>query len=83
VWPANFVVARAYLDQLTRSHALPAKQLASLEEAIAKGEPTSSDRKSSVQFKSMAETLEKEAPKAKSPADAERIHALAAILKQK
>jgi hypothetical protein len=83
VWPANFVVARAYLDQLTRSHALPAKQLASLEEAIAKGEPTSSDRKASVQFKSMAETLEKEAPKAKSPADAERIHALAAILKQK
>ena len=41
-WPSNFVVARAYLDQLARSNALPAKQLASLNEAIAKGEPTSS-----------------------------------------
>ena len=82
-WPANFVVARAYLDQLTRSNALPAKQLASLNEAIAKGEPTSSDRKASAQFHSMAESLDKEASKAKVSADAERMHALAAILKQK
>ena len=55
-WPANFVVARAYVDQLTRSNALPANELTALNEAIAKGEPTSSDRKASAQFKSMAET---------------------------
>ena len=66
-WPANFVVARAYLDQLTRSNALPAKQLASLNEAIAKGEPTSSDRKASAQFHSMAESLDKEAARRRSP----------------
>src|SRR6266850_2445336 len=29
-WPANFVVARAYVDQLARSNALPPKQLASM-----------------------------------------------------
>ncbi len=37
-WPANFVVARAYLDQLTRSSALPPQQLAALNAAIGKAE---------------------------------------------
>jgi hypothetical protein len=82
-WPANFVVARAYLDQLTRSNALPANQLTALNEAIARGEATSSDRKASAQFQSMAERLDKEAAKAKIASDAERMRALAAILKQK
>ena len=83
VWPANFVVARAYVDQLTRSNALPANELAALNAAIAKGEPGSSDRKASTQFHSMAETLDKEAAKTKIASDAERMRALAAILKQK
>ena len=82
-WPANFVVARAYMDQLTRSNALPASQLTALNEAIAKGEATASGRTASVQFKSMAERLDKEAAKAKVSTDAERMRALAAILKQK
>jgi hypothetical protein len=82
-WPANFVVARAYLDQLTRSNALPANELTTLNEAMAKGEPTSSDRKASAQFQSIAERLDKEAAKAKVASDAERMRALAAILKQK
>src|SRR6476619_4646802 len=58
-WPSNFVVARAYVDQLTRSNALPANQLAALNAALAKGEPTSSDRRASGQFKSLAESLDK------------------------
>jgi hypothetical protein len=82
-WPANFVVARAYLDQLTRDNALPANQLASLSAALAKGEPTSSDRQASAQLKLLAESLDKEAAKSKSVADAERMRALAGILKQK
>jgi hypothetical protein len=82
-WPANFVVARAYLDQLTRSNALPAQQLAALKETIEKGEPAASDRKESAQLKSMAAGLDKEAAKAKIAADADRMRALAAILKQK
>jgi hypothetical protein len=82
-WPSNFVVARAYVDQLTRSSALPANQLTALNEAIAQGEPASSDRKASAQFRSMAETLDKEAAKTKIAPDAERMRALSAILKQK
>src|SRR5438552_18977156 len=35
-WPANFVVARAYVDQLTRGNALPAAQLSALNMALAK-----------------------------------------------
>ena len=30
VWPANFIVARAYIDQLTRSNALEPKRIAAL-----------------------------------------------------
>src|SRR6202044_1454784 len=33
-WPAQLVVAKAYLDQLTRSQALPQKQIASIQKAI-------------------------------------------------
>src|SRR5689334_11882990 len=75
VWPQNFIVARAYVDQLTRSNALPADRLTALSAAMAKGEP-------SAQLKSMASALEKDAGKAKNPADAERMKALAAILKK-
>ncbi len=81
-WPSNFVVARAYLDQLTRSNALPAKQIAALNDAIGKAEATPADRKESAHLKTMAASLEKDAVKAKTPADADRMRALAAIIKQ-
>jgi hypothetical protein len=81
-WPANFVVARAYLDQLTRSNALPAQQIAALNDAIGKAEATPSDRKGSAQLKTMAASLEKDAVKAKTPANGERMRALAEIIKQ-
>src|SRR5580658_7971916 len=45
-WPKNFVVARAYLDQLARSSGLSSQKLAAVNAAIAKG-----DKK---EFKSMA-----------------------------
>ena len=34
VWPASFVVARAYLDQLARSNGLPAAQLSAARSAL-------------------------------------------------
>ncbi len=37
-WPAKLIVAKAYLDQLTRSQALPADQIASLQKAINEAE---------------------------------------------
>jgi hypothetical protein len=82
VWPANFVVARAYIDQLTRSNALAPKRVAALQAAIAKFD-AHPDKKSSTQLKTMAESLDKEAATAKTPADAARLRALASIMKQK
>jgi hypothetical protein len=76
-WPANFVVARAYIDQLTRSSALPAQRLTALNAAIDKAE-----RKEAVQLKNLAASLDKDAGSAKTPADADRMRALADIMKQ-
>jgi hypothetical protein len=82
-WPANFVVARAYIDQLTRSNALAPQRVAALNAAIAKVEASHADHKGISQLKSMAGRLDKDAATAKTPADAERMRALAAIMRQK
>ncbi len=74
-WPANYVVARAYVDQLTRGAALPAQRLSALSAAIDKAE----SRKDVAPLKTMAASLEKDAGSAKTPADADRMRALAAI----
>src|SRR3984957_1544181 len=79
-WPANFVVARAYLDQLSRGSALALERIAALNAAIAKVEASRSDRRGVAQLKAMAVTLDKDAGAAKTPADAERMRALAAII---
>jgi hypothetical protein len=81
-WPANFVVARAYLDQLSRSSALTPDRIAALNATIAKAEASPSDRKGVAQLRSMAANLDKDAATAKTPADAERMRALAAIMKK-
>jgi hypothetical protein len=81
-WPANFVTAKAYIDQLTRSNALDAKRLASLNEAIAKAEASHSKPKDVAQLRAMAVNLDKDAAAAKSPADAYRMRALAGIMRQ-
>jgi hypothetical protein len=79
-WPAQLVVAKAYLDQLSRSQALPAEQIESLQKAIQVAE--SSHNKGKVaKLKSLAPSVEKSAVTAKTPADAQRLHALANILK--
>jgi hypothetical protein len=80
VWPSNFVVARAYLDQLARGTSVTPQRIASMNAAIAKAEASPKD---AAPLKAMAASLEKDASKAKTPADADRMHALAAILKAK
>src|SRR5216683_3024972 len=82
VWPANFVTAKAYIDQLARSNALDAKRLAALNEAIAKAEASHSKPKDLAQLRAMAVSLDKDADAAKSPADAHRMRTLAGIMKQ-
>jgi hypothetical protein len=80
-WPANFVVARAYLDQLTRSNALAPQRIAALNAAIANAEASHSS-KDVVTLKAVGVSLAKDAAAAKTPADAARMRALAEIMRQ-
>jgi hypothetical protein len=80
-WPANLVVAKAYLDQLTRSQALSAGQITKLQKAIRSAETSHMDKKTLGRLKKMAPSLEKSATTAKSPADSMRIRQLADVLK--
>jgi hypothetical protein len=81
-WPSSFVVARAYLDQLARSNALAPKRVAMVNAAIVKAEKSRTPGKELARLNSAAAGLDKEAGGAKTPADAERLRALAGILKQ-
>jgi hypothetical protein len=80
-WPAQLVVAKAYVDQLSRSQALPAKQIADLRKAIQSAESSHMNKSKLAKLKRMATSVEKSAATAKSPADATRMHAAAEILK--
>jgi len=80
-WPAQLVVAKAYVDQLSRSQAVPADRILALEKAIQSAESSHMSRGKVAKLKRMAPSLEKSAATAKSPADSTRLHALAEILK--
>jgi hypothetical protein len=80
-WPAQLVVAKAYVDQLSRSQALPAGRIADLRKAIEKAESSHMSGSNLGKLKRMATSLETSAPMAKGPADSARLHALAEILK--
>ena len=82
VWPKNLVVAKAYVDQLERSQALPAEQITNLRQAIAGAESSHLDAKSTATLKSLAMAVAQGIASAKNPADANRMQSLAAILKQ-
>jgi hypothetical protein len=80
-WPVQLVVAKAYVDQLSRSQAVPADRIAALQKAIQSAESSHMSRRKLAKLKRMAPSLEKSAATAKSPADSTRLHALAEILK--
>ena len=80
-WPAQLVVAKAYVDQLERSQALPAERIAALRAGIRDAENSHMSKSKVAKLSSMAPSLEKNAAMATSPADAARLHALANILK--
>ncbi len=83
VWPSNLIVARAYVDQLARGKSVSAQRLSALNNSMAKVEAAPSDRKELGQLKALAGSLEKDAGGAKTAADAQRMRALAAILRAK
>jgi hypothetical protein len=80
-WPAQLVVAKAYVDQLERSQGLPAGRVAELRKAIQGAETSHMNKAKVAKLKTMAPSLESSAGTAKNPADAKRMQALAEILK--
>jgi hypothetical protein len=81
-WPRKLVVAKAYVDQLERSQALPSDRIASLRDAIQKAENSRLNQSDVAKLKSLAASVEQSAAAANSEADATRLHGLADILKQ-
>ena len=79
VWPSKLIVAKAYLDQLGRSSALPAEQLATLNQAVDKAQKSKLNAKDKAALAKLAGTLD--ASKASNAADSKRIEGLASILK--
>jgi hypothetical protein len=82
VWPRKLVVAKAYIDQLERSQALPADRIAALREAIQSAESSNLNRRELAKLNKLAPSVEQSAGAAKSAADATRLQSLAEILKR-
>jgi hypothetical protein len=82
VWPQNLVVAKAYVDQLARGTSVTAQRIEAINAAIAKVEASGTDKKAVAELKSIGASLDKDAAAAKTPADAGRMKALAAIIRQ-
>jgi len=78
-WPAQLTVARAYLDQLQRSKALPAERIAALDKAILHTQNSHLGKKDLAKLHTLAASVETDASSATNPADASRLHALAQI----
>ncbi len=80
VWPRRLVVAKAYIDQLERSQALPADRIATLRRAIRSAETARLNRSAVAKLKGLAPSVEESAGTAQNASDANRLHALADIL---
>jgi hypothetical protein len=81
-WPAQLVVAKAYLDQLERSQALPADQIAAVRNAIQSAESSNLNRRELAKLQSFARSLKESARTTKSAIDSKRLQALAEILQR-
>ena len=81
-WPRKLVVAKAYVDQLERSQALPSDKIASLRQAIQSAESSQLNRNDVAKLKSLAASVEQSASATSNATDVTRLHALADILKQ-
>jgi hypothetical protein len=81
-WPRTLGVAKAYVDQLERSQALPVERIAALRQALQSAESSHMRPRELAKLKSLAPPLEKSAAGTQSPADSTRLQALAEILKR-
>ena len=78
VWPASFVVARAYLDQLERSRGLAADRVPAVRKALANAERATGQRQRS-ELTSLATQLEREAA---SAADGAKVRTLSGVVRE-
>jgi hypothetical protein len=81
-WPAKLVVAKAYLDQLERSQALPAEQIAAVRKAIQSAESSNLNRTELAKLQGFAKSLKQSAGTTNSAVDSKRLQALAEILQR-
>jgi hypothetical protein len=81
-WPAKLVVAKAYLDQLERSQAMPADEIAAVRTAIQSAESSGLNKTDLAKLQSFVPSLKKGAGMTKSAADSKRLQALAEILQR-
>ncbi len=82
VWPRQLIVAKAYIDQLERSQALPSDRIGALRQSIEKAEISNMNKKDLGKLKSLAASLNKSSSGTKNEADSARMLALAEILKR-
>ncbi|MFN7928162.1 MAG: hypothetical protein U0Y68_09475 [Blastocatellia bacterium] len=80
VWPARLVVAKAYVDQLERSQALPAAKITDLRNAIQSAERSRLNQNARTKLQAIAKSLQDSANTPKNAVDAKRVQALAEIL---
>jgi hypothetical protein len=81
VWPNKLVVARAYVDQLERSKALPDGQIVDLRNAIEAAEKSHLKKKPVEKLKTLAEQVDLVASRSMDPNDTRRLTGLSEILK--
>jgi hypothetical protein len=81
-WPARLVVAKAYLDQLERSQALPADQIAAVRNAIQSAESSHLNRRELAKLQGFAQSLKESSRMTKGAVDSKRLQALAEILQR-
>ena len=77
VWPAAFVVARSYLDQLARGNGLSAERITSAHDALGKAEKVSGEARRTA-LTALATQLDGDAS---GDGDAARVRALAAVVR--
>jgi hypothetical protein len=81
MWPNKLVVAKAYVDQLTRSKALPETDLTAISDSIQQAEKSKLNKKSAAKLKTLGDRLDSSSASVTDPADSKRVSALSAILK--
>jgi hypothetical protein len=82
VWPARLVVAKAYLDQLERSQALPVDQIVAVRNAVQSAESSHLNQSARAKLRGFARSLKESARTSNSAVDAKRLQALAEILQR-